>query len=85
MIKENVEQKTWQNFRDTGLFLFINSILHAFGWVIVCQTDESGNIINALPARTKYRGFDAEDQEEAHIKIADYLAKNAADFPSEIK
>lgn len=84
-MKNNIEKKDWQEFRGTGLFLFINSILHAFGWVIVCQTDDEGNITGAFPARTKYRGFDNADQDEAHTKIADYLAKNAPNFPGEIK
>ncbi|RQO78090.1 hypothetical protein DBR40_09070 [Pedobacter sp. KBW01] len=84
MLKENIESKTWSEFRETGLFLFINSILHAFGWVIVIEWKD-GKGIAAYPARTKFRGFDNSATDEAHKKIANYLAENANNFPEEIK
>lgn len=84
MVKNNIEPRTWEDFRKTGLFLFINSILHAFGWVIVVQIDD-GRVTMAYPARTKYRGFDHATTTEAHEKIANYLAENAPNFPNEIK
>lgn len=85
MIKQNLERRTWQQFRKTGLFMFINSILHAFGWVIVVQTNDSGEITESWPARTKFRGFGADDYPEMYQKITSYLAENAKDFPEEIK
>lgn len=84
MIKKNIEPKTWEDFRNTGLLLFINSILHAFGWAIVVEF-EDGNIVKAFPARTKFRGFDQLSTEESHHKIANYLAENAPNFPKEIE
>ena len=54
---EMVTKKTWQEFRDTGLFWWINSILHTFGWAI-CIELENGIITNSYPARVKFRGFD---------------------------
>lgn len=84
MIKENIEKKTWNEFRETGLFLFINSILHAFGWVIVVEVD-GDQVTGAYPARTKFRGFDNEVVEQSHERIAKYLAENAPNFPTEIK
>jgi len=35
-----IRKKTWEEFRDTGLFWFINMILHAFGWAIVLVKDD---------------------------------------------
>ena len=28
------KEKSWQEFRDTGLVVIINQILHIFGWAI---------------------------------------------------
>jgi hypothetical protein len=30
-------KKEWSEFRSTGLLLFINQILHVFGWAIVFE------------------------------------------------
>lgn len=85
-ITKNLEPKTWQEFRDSGMFFFINQILHVLGWVMVVQTDsKTGEITKAFPARTKFRGFDEKSQDEEHTKIANYLADNAPNFPEEIK
>lgn len=73
-----VKKKTWQDFRDTGLFMFINAILHAFGWAIVVEVDENtGAITDCYPARVKFRGFSEQDQDEMHKKIGVYLKENA--------
>jgi predicted butyrate kinase (DUF1464 family) len=82
--KKPITPKTWDEFRSTGLFLFINSILHAFGWVLFVKV-EDGKVIECLPGRTSFRGFDNEDQDEAHTAIAKYLAEEAPNFPEEIK
>lgn len=80
----NIEVKSWEEFRATGLLLIVNTILHCFGWVIVCTMDK-GKVIDVNPARTKYRGFSYEDQAEAHTKLAEYLSNNASGFPAEIQ
>lgn len=85
MEKPMVDPKSWNEFRKTGLFLFINSILHAFGWAIVVELDEAGNVTKSFPARVRFRGFDEASTTEAHERIASYLAKEAIKFPGEIK
>lgn len=82
--KKSLSPKTWDEFRATGLFLFINSILHAFGWVLFVKV-EDGKVIDCRPARTSFRGFSNKDTDEAHQLIANYLAENAPNFPEEIK
>lgn len=78
--------KSWDDFRAAGLLFFINMILHAFGWAIVIEVDSETKLVTAIyPSRVGYRGFDEQSQTEEHIKIADYLAKNAPNFPEEIK
>lgn len=80
-----IHRKTWEEFRNTGLFLFINSILHAFGWAIIIEADEDGKAIetSAYPARVKFRGFSDESTAKAHKKIGQYLKENASDLADE--
>jgi hypothetical protein len=82
-MSDMVTKKTWQDFRDTGLFMFINTILHAFGWAIVVEVDEGGGINNCYPARVKFRGFDGADQTEMHKKIGNYLKDNSEELAKE--
>lgn len=80
-----VKQKTWEEFRQTGLFLFINGILHAFGWAITVDVDKDGKAVegSAKPARVKFRGFSADKVEDSHRKIGNYLKENADDLQKE--
>ena len=38
-----MERKEWNEFRQTGLLWFINSILHLFGWAIVLSYNDNDN------------------------------------------
>lgn len=81
---EWVEEKSWQDFRDTGLFMFMNTILDAFGWAICVEVDDqTGEIKHAFPARVKFRGFTEKDTSEMHIKIGKYLAANSEELKKE--
>ncbi len=70
-----VEEKSWKEFRDTGLFWWINMILHTFGWAIVVEMEE-GEIKRAYPARVKFRGFDEETNIKGYKKVSEYLKEN---------
>jgi len=87
-----VEPKTWDEFRKTGLFMFVNTILHAFGWALVVDVEydkekqiETGPVTNCYPARVKFRGFSEDDQSEMHERIGIYLADNADDLKEDTK
>ena len=67
-----MNKKNWEEFRNTGLLWFINSILHLFGWAIVYEM-EDGLIKEVYPARVKYRGFDEKTNSEGYLKISQYL------------
>jgi hypothetical protein len=85
-LDKSQERKTWDDFRNSGLLFYINTILHFIGWAIVVEVDtETTLVTNCYPARVKYRGFDEQSQDEEHVKVADYLANNAPNFPEEIK
>ena len=72
-----VERKSWQEFRDSGLFWWINMILHTFGWAIIVDVEEDGNIVRAYPARVKFRGFDEKINDEGYRKVSKYLKENS--------
>ena len=45
-----VNKKTWKEFQESGLFWWINMILHTFGWAIVIEQDkETKETICAIP------------------------------------
>lgn len=81
-----VTKKSWQEFRETGLLLFINSILHVFGWSICFDIDKDTNEVKSVyPSRVKFRGFDYDSVSESHIKIVEYLKQNIEELEKEVK
>jgi hypothetical protein len=77
-----VTKKEWTDFRRTGLVLFINQVLHIFGWALVFEI-ENDEVKNVYPARVKFRGFDEESTADAYKKISLYMADNANDLNAE--
>lgn len=77
-----VEKKSWEEFRKSGLLLFINQILHVFGWAIVFEIVED-KVINVYPARVKFRGFDSQSVSESYVEITKYLKENIKDLEEE--
>lgn len=60
-------------------------VLHTFGWDIVFDVDENGKVLNAYPARVKYRGFIEKTNTNGYMKISEYLKENADELLSERK
>ena len=77
-----VKEKSWKEFKDTGLLWAINSVLHLFGWAIVYEI-EDGEIKRVFPARVKYRGFDEKSNEEGYIRVSEYLLENIGELSKE--
>lgn len=80
-----VTKKSWKEFRECGLLWWLNMILHTFGWAIVCNIDDDGNILEVFPARVKFRGFDEESNTEGYVKVTDYLYKESSKLLEECK
>lgn len=81
-----VTRKAWEEFRASGLLWFINQTLHLFGWAIVVEVNnETNEIINAYPARVKFRGFDEKSNTEGYIKLSEYLKSNIEQLEHEAK
>ena len=79
-----INKKTWDEFRNTGLVLYINQILHVFGWAIVFEKKEDG-AFEVYPARVKFRGFDSKSVTESYIKISEYMDENSEELLKESK
>jgi hypothetical protein len=71
-----VNKRTWKEFRECGLLWWINMILHTFGWAIVVVVDGE-EVVEAYPARVKFRGFAEKDTTEGYIKVSEYIKENA--------
>ncbi len=67
-------KKTWKEFQQCKLLWWVNRSLHLFGWAIVIQTEESGEITDVYPARVKFRGFVEDDEESGFEGLTRYLA-----------
>lgn len=73
-----ITEKTWKEFKSCGLLLFINQILHIFGWAICFEYDDKQEvIINVYPARVKFRGFDNNNVSDSYKKLSKYMMDNA--------
>jgi len=77
-----VTQKTWSEFRQTGLMTMINTFLHIFGWAIVVQINDDGSEI-VYPARTVFRGFSEQSQAASYNKITTYMKTNIDELVKE--
>lgn len=78
-----VIKKTWKEFRESGFLWWINMILHTFGWAIVVDIDDNGEITDAYPARVKFRGFGEKNNTEGYIKVSQYMKENVSDLLEE--
>ena len=70
-----VNKKSWEEFRATGLLMFINSFLHIFGWSIVMNI-ENEKVTSVYQEQVKFRGFSEESQTKAYNKLTYYMKEN---------
>lgn len=78
-----VQRKSWQEFRENGFLWWINMILHTFGWAICVNVEDDGTISDAYPARVKFRGFEAKNNDEGYRKVSKFMVDNATDLEKE--
>lgn len=78
-----MHKRTWDEFRATGLFWWVNNILHTFGWAIVVEQDDAGYLFDCYPARVSFRGFTEKVNEAGFQKVSAYMKENANDLYDE--
>lgn len=79
-----MDKKTWEEFRKSGLLWWINMILHTFGWAIVFEIDDDGEVREVYPARVKYRGFPETSNTDGYKNVSNYLKENIDDIASDL-
>ena len=85
-IKENQAiEKSWNEFRHTGLLWFVNTILHTFGWAITIKTDGGNNVKEVFPTRVNYRGFGDDTNTFGYQRVTRYLKNNIDELFKEIE
>lgn len=72
-----MSKRPWKTFKETGLLLLVNQILHTFGWEIVYYFNSKGELKDVCPARVKCRGFSEDTTEQSYLKIAKYMKDNS--------
>lgn len=77
-----LEEKSWDEFRETGLILFINQILHVFGWAITCEIKDD-KVVRVCPARCKFRGFTGDCVSDSYIKISKWMKEHGEELLKE--
>lgn len=80
-----LKEKSWNEFRDSGMLWFINFILHLFGWTIVLLPNSANDNLYAYPARANFRGFSQESNTQGYIQVSEYLKDNIDDLLKEAK
>ena len=80
-----VNRKTWEEFRNSGLLWWINMILHTFGWAIVVNINDEGQITECYPARVEFRGFSESSNSDGYMKVSNYIKQNIDNILEEAK
>jgi len=78
-----IKQRTWKEFRDSKLLWVVNRTLHLFGWAIVFNFNDAGEIVEVFPARVKFRGFDEKSETDGFIGLSKYLEENITEIRKE--
>lgn len=76
-----IDQKTWEEFRESGLMWFVNTVLHTFGWALVYNPETK----EAYPSRCKFRGFSEDINTNGYNKVTEYLKENIDELLKEAK
>ena len=82
---DQIERKSFKEFRETGLLLFVNQFLHIFGWALIVEVNENNEETDFYPARCKFRGFGEKNTTRAYQRVTKYLAQNIPDLLKDIK
>ncbi len=78
-----------QEFRETGLLLFVNLFLHNFGWAIFvsCDINTQTKVYDVRFNKTKFKGFEKSSIERAYKRLDAFIHGNlekSSTFPDQI-
>lgn len=79
-----MREVSWAELAEIGGFWFINRTLHLLGYALVREEDEDGNVTRVYPARTKFRGFDREAEEDGFRRVTKHLRDEADELVEDL-
>lgn len=74
--EEFLKEISLEEFRNSGLLWFVNSILHLFGMAIVIDIEKN----KMYPARCKFRGFSEKSNTIGYTNLTKYMKENSEDL-----
>lgn len=80
-----IEIKDWKEFKDSGLLWYTNLFLHAFGWCLLVEQDDDGNIVAGAPARTDFRGFSTEINDAGYLKLTEWIKEHIDELDKDVE
>lgn len=79
-----IKEVSLDEFRSTGLAMFVNQILHIFGYAIGFDVDEkTKEATRMIPLRVKFRGFSEDSINRNYEKLARYMKDHSEDLYKE--
>ena len=82
-MSNEVNERTWDEFAESGMFWWINMILHTFGWALLREIDGDSKTIRVYPSRVKFRGFETDVNTRGYKKISKYMKEYAIQLDKE--
>lgn len=83
MVNNLFDEKTWEEFRESGILWAVNTMLqHLFGWCIVYDY-QSNSELRVVPCKTVAKVFDDKANKEGHDKLIRYLKAYDTDTKEE--
>lgn len=73
MTEPKMKRTTWEEFYQSGMLWWINTMLHIFGWSIVVETNREDEAVDAWPSRTEWRGFPKVTNDTNYERIDRFL------------
>lgn len=69
-----------QDFKESGMLWFINSILHVFGMAIAWDPDTD----TIQPVITKFRGFGEKFNDQGYRALTEYMRDNSIELMPDV-
>ena len=63
-----LEERTWKEFRDIKLLWFVNTILHLFGWAIVYEENDNGEVKHHV-----FKWYTLDEMKDKDIRTKELL------------
>ena len=84
MSRPLIDERSWQEFQQSGLLWFVNRTLHLLGWALVFEMDGDA-VVRVYPARTRFRGFEQSMEEQGFKMLTETIAATADELLEDVQ